>query len=42
MGRLVLYLAYWLGMPAACVQSVVDALLRKGASVCVEARSRVD
>jgi hypothetical protein len=42
MGRLVLYLAYWLGMPAACVQSVVDAFVRKGASVCVEARSRVD
>jgi hypothetical protein len=38
----VLYLAYCLGMPAAAVQSGVDALLRRGASVCVEARSRVD
>ncbi|HEV8070990.1 MAG TPA: class I SAM-dependent methyltransferase [Planctomycetaceae bacterium] len=42
MGRLVLYIAYWLGMPAAAVQSVVDALLRRGASICLEARSRVD
>jgi SAM-dependent methyltransferase len=42
LGRFVLHSAYWLGMPVACVQSMVDALLGKGASVCVVARSRVD
>jgi SAM-dependent methyltransferase len=41
-GRFVLLSAYWLGMPVACVQSVVDALLGNGASVCLVARSRVD
>jgi SAM-dependent methyltransferase len=40
--QFLLYLAYWLGMPAACVQSLIDAVLRTGASVCIEARSRVD
>jgi 2-polyprenyl-3-methyl-5-hydroxy-6-metoxy-1,4-benzoquinol methylase len=39
-GRLLFLAAYWLGMPLACVQSVIDACLRRGASVCVEARSR--
>jgi hypothetical protein len=42
LGRFVLLSAYWLGMPVACVQSVMDALLANGASVCVVARSRVD
>jgi SAM-dependent methyltransferase len=37
--RLTLLTGYWLGMPAACVQSVIDAALRRGASVCFEARS---
>jgi SAM-dependent methyltransferase len=41
-GRFVLLSAYWLGMPIACAQSMVDALLGNGASVCVVARSRVD
>jgi SAM-dependent methyltransferase len=40
--RFMLLSAYWLGMPVACVQSVVDSLLGSGASVCVVARSRVD
>jgi SAM-dependent methyltransferase len=40
--RFALLSAYWLGMPVACAQSVVDALLRKGASVSLVARSRVD
>jgi SAM-dependent methyltransferase len=39
-GRLLFLAAYWLGMPVACVQSVIDACLRSGASLCVEARSR--
>ncbi len=38
-GRFVFFAAYWLGMPLACVQSVIDACLRRGASVCIEARS---
>jgi SAM-dependent methyltransferase len=40
--QLELWTAYWLGMPAACVQSVVDAILRRGASVCIEAQSQAD
>ncbi len=40
--RFVLWTAYWLGMPAALVQSTVDAVFRTGASVSFEARSRVD
>jgi len=38
----VLLAAYWLGMPLACVVSVVEALLRRGGSVSVEARPRLD
>jgi SAM-dependent methyltransferase len=40
--RLALLTAYWLGMPLACVQSVVDALLGTGASICLVARSLAD
>jgi len=38
--RLQFLAAYWLGMPAACVQSTLDAFLRKGASVSIVARAR--
>jgi SAM-dependent methyltransferase len=40
--QFVLLAAYWLGMPAACVLSLIDTLLRRGASVSVVARSRRD
>jgi SAM-dependent methyltransferase len=40
--RAVFRLAYWLGMPIACGLSVLEALARSGASVCIVAESRRD
>ncbi len=40
--RIVLRLAYWMGMPIACALSVAEALARSGASVCIVAERRCD
>jgi SAM-dependent methyltransferase len=40
--RIAFRLAYWFGMPIACVLSVVEAAARSGASVCIVSERRRD